>query len=554
MSDTAAEDRPPWYERWPERRTWELREFEALGLPAVERLDDDGELCVGTELTFRGEAVAIEVRYPHDYPDFPPGLFGPPELLDRHQNKYGNLCVLADPENDWWPAWSAAELVDVKLRALFEDSERGADAVAAGEADMVESISAEIRYSEDEAVLVPDPFWAPSLSADHGELTLLDLGSNRLHLLTTIDAIGDADSTLVERLSTRRAQRRHGAWVQLPEPPPPWPSRDQLLAAARAAHLALFAVGRREAARRRERRADSWIAITFMEEGPRRGETRRAWVFFELRIPLKPTFEVLRVAEAQPITVAARQLRTPELVGLAGARVAVVGAGSLGAPITLELAKAGVGRIHVIDKDYYEASSSVRHVLPTVDAGLGKALSAAWLAQRLNPLVTVTPQRRKVYGDNATELLSDVDVVVDTTGSQAVGRMLSRECRALGKVLVVAGLSNGAHGGDVAILDPAGACFMCFVLAQAAGEIPSPRAGPRSNVTPVGCGHPAFSGAGFDATALAAIAARAVVGVGGWCEYPAPDYDWVVVNFRGGDPWRQGTLERRPDCPLCGAG
>jgi len=541
-----------WYDRSPERREWELGEFAALGLKAVERIED-GQLVVDTDLTFRGEPVAIAVKYPVDYPDFPPQLFGPPGLLDRHQSGSGNLCVLEDPDNDWWPGWSAAELVDVKLRALLGASERGPDAVAAGEADMVESLSAEILFDSGEAVLVPDPFWAIHLDRPHGEFTLLELAGGSLRLLIAVDALGTADPSLIERLRSRRSERHDGTWVALAEPPRPWPSQGEIFAAAHAACPDLFQRARKAAARNfREKRADSWIAITFLEEGPRRGETRRAWMFREVRMRVKGQPETLRVARAHPLTADARWLRTPELVGLAEARVAVVGAGSLGAPVVLELAKAGVGNIDVFDTDYFQASSNVRHVLSTYDAGVKKATAVRWAAERMNPFVAVTAHDVDVRGDNANGLLSAADVVVDTTGSQAVGRMLSRRCRELEKVLVVAGVSNGAYGGDVVILKPAGSCFMCFVLAQDAGDVPSPRNGPRSSVTPVGCGYPAFSGAGFDATALAAIAARTVIGVGGWCDYPAPEYDWVVVNFRGSEPWRQGMLGRRPECPLCG--
>lgn len=251
MSATAADPPSAWYERLPRRRAWELDEFDAFGLPASERFDDDGRLIVDTELPFRGEPVAIEVHYPKDFPDFPPTFNGPPNLLDRHQNNvYGNFCVLEDPENDWWPGWSAAELVDVKLRALLADTERGAEAVRAGEADMVESIAAEIRYTGGYAVLVPEPFWAHDLDRDRGDFTLLSLDDDRLSLLTHVDGLPDADPALVERLGTSRSRRRRGSWVHLEPAPPPWPSRSQILAMAGGAHPGLLESARADLARR----------------------------------------------------------------------------------------------------------------------------------------------------------------------------------------------------------------------------------------------------------------------------------------------------------------
>ena len=76
-------------------------------------------------------------------------------------------------------------------------------------------------------------------------------------------------------------------------------------------------------------------------------------------------------------------------------------------------------------------------------------------------------------------------------------------------------------------------------------------AGPRSNVTPVGCSHPAFSGAGFDATELAAITARVVVQATYLTPYPPLEYDWAIITFRGHPRWQSGKLERHPNCPRC---
>lgn len=129
--------------------------------------------------------------------------------------------------------------------------------------------------------------------------------------------------------------------------------------------------------------------------------------------------------------------------------------------------------------------------------------------------------------------------------------MLQRRSREFGKTLVLASLTAGSYGGEVAVFRPGGPCYYCFVLGQQDGSVPRPAEGPRSNTTPVGCSTPAFSGAGFDATGLAALAARTIIRASGRCSYPALDYDYVVVSFRGEDPWRQGDLSTHPGCPLC---
>lgn len=75
--------------------------------------------------------------------------------------------------------------------------------------------------------------------------------------------------------------------------------------------------------------------------------------------------------------------------------------------------------------------------------------------------------------------------------------------------------------------------------------------GPQTNTTPVGCSTPTFSGAGFDATALAALTARISVQVSGKSTYPPFEDDYVIVNFRGGPPSASGRLQVNHGCPLC---
>ena len=178
-------------------------------------------------------------------------------------------------------------------------------------------------------------------------------------------------------------------------------------------------------------------------------------------------------------------------------------------------------------------------------------------AQALNPFVTVDSHQLLVGGGEADAVQLDAliathSVVVDTTGSQAVARILARRCRQASTTLVIAGLSAGSYGAEIAVFRPGDPCFYCLVLAQRDGTIPVPRAAPPTGgVTPIGCSHPAFSGAGFDATELAAVTARTVVQATETCGYPPLTFDWAVLNFRGDPRWQSGDLERHPACPLC---
>lgn len=115
----------------------------------------------------------------------------------------------------------------------------------------------------------------------------------------------------------------------------------------------------------------------------------------------------------------ARHLRLPE-VGEMGqqrlldARVLLVGAGGLGSPAALYLAAAGVGTIGIIDFDVVDATNLQRQVLHNLDRiGESKVESARRTISGLNPDAKVEPYRERLSAANATDIMSQYDVVID---------------------------------------------------------------------------------------------------------------------------------------------
>lgn len=561
MRSTEPDPTEPWYKRQPERLEWELAQFEARELPARRRtgmLDGRyaGHLVIETEIPFRGASVRVEVVYPFDYPEECPLLFGSLGLLERHQSATsGNFCWTDDSDREWWTGMDAAQLVTEDLRWLLEDSEQGSAVVRAGEADMPEPVTGHVLYG-DGVVVVPDPYFEENLPASEGKMTLV--ARNDRYLLAHAAGLGSAHKR--PRASYfKDASDEDGFWVSLdPTPAAPVFNSDELLDRVdEAAPRCFERLARRLKKRQGQPSAECWLGVTFIEEGPLRGEYRRNWVFARIRLDRSGVRQIEPRVRSQALTVKERQRRTPELVGLESARVLLVGAGSLGSPLCFELAKAGVGHTDLIDPDTFDVNNSVRHVLSPHWAGSQKATLTAMFAEELNPFVTVNGYTFRVGGGSEraarlTALLEPATVVVDTTGANAVARILQRRCIELDKPLVVAGLSAGSYGGEVAVFRPGGACFECLLFAQRDGLVPEPHAAPAGpGVTPIGCSHPAFAGAGFDATELAALTARTVVQVAEASKYPRFDADWAVINFRGEPRSQTGTLQKHPECGRC---
>ncbi|HLR56845.1 MAG TPA: ThiF family adenylyltransferase [Beutenbergiaceae bacterium] len=101
---------------------------------------------------------------------------------------------------------------------------------------------------------------------------------------------------------------------------------------------------------------------------------------------------------------------------LKAARVLVIGAGGLGAPALQYLAAAGVGTIGVIDDDVVDETNLQRQVIHgTGDIGDHKVDSAIRAMVELNPLIEVTGHRQRLTEQNAPELFSQYDLVLDGT-------------------------------------------------------------------------------------------------------------------------------------------
>lgn len=564
MKSTGAEKPEPWYERDPDRLEWELAQFDVRGLPAASgvgladgRLPDN--LVVATELPFEGQNVLIEVAFPFEYPESPPTVYGPPNLLKRHQQpREGNFCWAEEPDREWWPGADAAHLVAENVRWLLEDTEAGDAAVHAREADMPEPITGLITLAKEGVVVVPDPFFEYQLPAAEGAMTLV--GTEKRLFLNHAANLGSPDPALRNRYFTDRPEYG-GYWVELSPTPEPtvFESGDDLLAVIDSAAPRVFErLARRLKKSKSEPVAACWLGMTFLEEGPLRGEQRRNWVFALVSLERASKKRSMQPKlRSQALTLTERQRRTPALVGLSNARVLLIGAGSLGSWVAFELMKAGVGRQDIVDPDRVDVNNSVRHVLSPRWAGANKALATALEAADLNPFVEFrghdfTVGIGPVEATLLAALVADADVVLDTTGSNSVARILQRYCADAAKPLIVAGLSRGSYGGEVGVFHSGAACFECFVLAQRDKTIPEPHAAPPSSlVTPIGCSHPAFPGAGFDGAHLAAIVARTVVQVTRASSYPALDFDWAVVNFRDAPWWESGRLAQHPECGRC---
>ena len=138
-----------------------------------------------------------------------------------------------------------------------------------------------------------------------------------------------------------------------------------------------------------------------------------------------------------------REVGGPGQQALGRARVLVIGAGGLGAPLLLYLAAAGVGTLGVIDDDTVALSNLQRQVIHgTPDVGSPKVDSAAAAIAKLNPHVKVVTHAERLTAANALALISEYDVVADGSDNFATRYLVADACYFAGKPLVTAAVGT----------------------------------------------------------------------------------------------------------------
>ncbi len=240
-----------------------------------------------------------------------------------------------------------------------------------------------------------------------------------------------------------------------------------------------------------------------------------------------------------------RQILFPAL-GEAGqrrllrSRVAVIGCGATGSVIANLLARAGVGYLRVVDRDFVELNNLHRQILfDEEDAAeaLPKAVATARKLRRINSQITVEDVVTDVNPGNVSGLIQDVDLVMDGTDNMETRYMLNDACVRLEKPWIYTG-AVASYGMTMTIIPHETACLRCVMP-----EPPAP--GSLATCDTAGVLGPAVS-------VVASIAAgEALKWLSGMAEITRGMLHFDLLDNR---------LERfeikgpRPDCPTCGRG
>jgi adenylyltransferase/sulfurtransferase len=146
---------------------------------------------------------------------------------------------------------------------------------------------------------------------------------------------------------------------------------------------------------------------------------------------------------------------------LAQSSVAVVGCGALGTAASNNLARAGVGRIIIIDRDFVELSNLQRQMLyDENDVDEPKAIAAARKLKNINSDIEIEPVVKDINHTNVEDILSKADLVLDGTDNILTRMLVNDVCVKQEKPWIYTG-AIGTSGMTMNIL-PAKACLRCL--------------------------------------------------------------------------------------------
>jgi adenylyltransferase/sulfurtransferase len=226
---------------------------------------------------------------------------------------------------------------------------------------------------------------------------------------------------------------------------------------------------------------------------------------------------------------------------LLSSRVLIVGCGALGSAQAEALARAGVGRLRIADRDFVESSNLQRQTMFTeLDASerLPKAIACAQHVREINSEVTVEAEIVDVNHANIERLISGCDLVLDGTDNFSTRYLINDAC-VKHNVKWIYGAAVGSYGVTMTIQPHQGPCLRCIF----------PEAPPAASA-------PTCDTAGVIMPIISVVAAVQVTEALKLLTGHPESLHKSLMQF---DVWRNewrriGIGERAPDCLSCGLG
>ncbi len=149
---------------------------------------------------------------------------------------------------------------------------------------------------------------------------------------------------------------------------------------------------------------------------------------------------------------------------LLAAKVLIVGCGALGTALSNNLARAGIGHLTIIDRDFIELNNLQRQILfdeEDLRQNLPKAIAAANKLRLINSEIEIVPLVEDLNYENVEKLVAAADVVLDGTDNFETRYLLNDVCVKLGKPWIYSGVI-ASYGVSSTIVPGETPCYRCL--------------------------------------------------------------------------------------------
>lgn len=562
-----------WTQRYPKRLQDELQALKGAGYEFELNEDERkaGRIIITVKYPLNDEVHDLIVVFPESYPYFPFEITSPTFPSGRHKDPYtGSLCLLKDPQKTWCVGDTLAGLLSTQVAKIAEvhhTPEKAADL----EAHEATQITGQLPYQPGTVVFTGD--WQIKQECSNGYISI-GLENNtdpNIALRGAVLEVRDKNkahlASLDDALLSRYKNIIVGRWVRLPSAPassdPDAILKEAILKWPDLKHPKF-------------NKGPDVVGILIPEE-VQYGEYHENWIFI-VRVKTGTTRNSVSfnyyLARSDQASEKVLRARSPKLSPIGQKKILVAGLGSLGSVFSWQMARAGIGGLHLLDFDHLQLGNIPRWMYGYSAVGHSKAQILTHALQHEYPFVKSKFFHHRIGNIKYTPkhlgdleilpiALDEVGMIVDTTAEWCVSHYLSELAKEKGIPYLWATGTPGGWGGVVGRVVPYKTlgCWKCYQRHLAEGTIKQPNQEDIPDVQPVGCFHPTFTGTGFDMDHVTLAAVRLAVStlcLGKEMAYPDFNWDVGVVDLweKNGTPiapiWYPYKLERHPECDCHG--
>ncbi|WP_218312054.1 ThiF family adenylyltransferase [Alteromonas antoniana] len=547
-----------WFIDKPEMLQDELDRLAAIGATydVDENAKSEGRIVINVQYRIDNNDLDFICIFPAEYPFFPPEIQSQNFPSGRHLEPFGkSLCTFADKNNKW-------DIANDTLAGLFENQITNIykihkdPTLNSEHEDKFEGYQPSGQLvAEQNSVIVVTSDCDPGVSEGRGYVQISHVKDAKKEairgcLSKILDTEGKMvfqdETTFSDKFSIRLPIR----WCKITAPLSAVDARgiyQQVITEfpnmEKTSSASLGKIG------------VDIIGVCFNEES-NRGTIEVNWLFLVRRIwkEKKNTHVSLSIIRSDHLHPNQLLARTPNLIGLAGKTVTIVGLGALGSQVAFQLARAGVKHFKLIDRDYLQVGNLQRWALGLPFIGMSKVhavsrmLTSGFVGLSIHPIECEIGSTQEITLEDGSEVLfseyfSDEiiqksDLVIDCSAMLNVNQYVSQLCKTVATDYVWCSATNGAWGGIVGRSTAHCDEDVWYEFNNQYGNnvIPEIATEPTGFVQPKGCFHPTFTGAGFDLDTVSNMTSRMAVSILQGDVYGLFEDDVYVV-----DQWAEGN-------------